>query len=300
MSANFEHYKVFYYVAKYKNFTRAANALLTSQPSVTCYIQNLENVLGCKLFIRSKKGVVLTSEGELLYSYVAPACMQFMQGEEALKERLGKQIEQINVGATQMAMHSYLLTGLHQFKEQFPQVRLNIFTYNTPQTLSELKAGKIDLGIITTPFYCDENIKAVKVKTFCSLLAGGKKYEEYGGKTSYLSELSTLPLITMSNVTTTFAFFQEFYHSCGLVMQPAIEVAGIDLILPVIVQNLGIGFVPEELARPALEKGEIVEIKLHEQIPERSICIVSDSRRPLSSAAKQLQQMLEGQCPQKQ
>ncbi|MGL6218985.1 MAG: LysR family transcriptional regulator, partial [Lacrimispora sphenoides] len=258
MSANFEHYKVFYYVAKYKNFTRAANALLTSQPSVTCYIQNLENVLGCKLFIRSKKGVVLTSEGELLYSYVAPACMQFMQGEEALKERLGKQIEQINVGATQMAMHSYLLTGLHQFKEQFPQVRLNIFTYNTPQTLSELKAGKIDLGIITTPFYCDENIKAVKVKTFRSLLAGGKKYEEYGGKTSYLSELSTLPLITMSNVTTTFAFFQEFYHSCGLVMQPAIEVAGIDLILPVIVQNLGIGFVPEELARPALEKGEIV------------------------------------------
>ncbi len=83
-------------------------------------------------------------------------------------------------------------------------------------------------------------------------------------------------------------------------MQPAIEVAGIYLILPVIVQNLGIGFVPEELARPALEKGEIVEIKLYEQIPERSICIVSDSRRPLSSAAKQLQQMLEGQCPQKQ
>lgn len=80
MTANFEHYKIFYYVAKYKNLTRAANALVTSQPSVTYCMQNLESVLGCKLFIRSRKGVTLTSEGELLYSYVAPACQQLIQG----------------------------------------------------------------------------------------------------------------------------------------------------------------------------------------------------------------------------
>ena len=66
MTANFEHYKIFYYVAKYKNLTRAANALVTSQPSVTYCMQNLENILGCKLFIRSRKGVTLTAEGEML------------------------------------------------------------------------------------------------------------------------------------------------------------------------------------------------------------------------------------------
>ncbi len=52
MSASFDYYRTFYYVAKYKNFTRAATMLLSSQPSVTRSIQNLESELGCRLFIR--------------------------------------------------------------------------------------------------------------------------------------------------------------------------------------------------------------------------------------------------------
>lgn len=293
MTANFEHYKIFYYVAKYKNLTRAANALVTSQPSVTYCMQNLENVLGCKLFIRSRKGVTLTAEGELLYSYVAPACQQLIQGEEKLRELLGEQHEYINVGATQMAMLSYLVASLKQFQEQYLQVKLNIFNYNTPQTLNELKAGKIDLAIITTPFDHEQSLKVVKVKDFNSVLVGGPIYKEYQGRVVYLEEVGKLPLITMSENTTTFQFFQEFYRSCGLTMRPSIEVASMDLILPIILKNLGIGFVPEEFARPLVEKGEIVEINLYEQIPRRDICIVSDSKRPLSAAAKKLQCMLE-------
>lgn len=63
MSASFDYYRTFYYVAKYKNFTRAATMLLSSQPSVTRSIQNLESELGCRLFIRSRHGVTLHSGG---------------------------------------------------------------------------------------------------------------------------------------------------------------------------------------------------------------------------------------------
>jgi DNA-binding transcriptional LysR family regulator len=295
MTANFEHYKVFYYVAKYNNFTRAANALVTSQPSVTYCMQNLESMLGCKLFIRSRKGVTLTAEGEHLYSYVAPACKQLMRGEETLRELMGEQHDHINVGVTQVAMRSYLVEKLKIFQEQYPQVKLNIFNCNTTQTLSELKAGKIDLAIITTPIDYEQRLKVVEVKSFKSILVGGRMYEEYGERKMFLSEVVKLPLITMSSTTTTFGFLQEFYRSCGLTMQSAIEVATMDLIIPVIRKNLGIGFVPEEFAGPFLEAKDILEIKLHEQIPERKICIVSDSNRPLSTVAEELQSMLECQ-----
>lgn len=50
MSASFDYYRTFYYVAKYKNFTRAATMLLSSQPSVTRSIQNLESELSCPPF----------------------------------------------------------------------------------------------------------------------------------------------------------------------------------------------------------------------------------------------------------
>ena len=50
MNSNFEYYKIFYYVAKYENLTKAATALKTSQPAVTRTIHKLEGELGCRLF----------------------------------------------------------------------------------------------------------------------------------------------------------------------------------------------------------------------------------------------------------
>ena len=80
MNSNFEYYRVFYYVSKYENLTKAAAALKTSQPAVTRTIQNLENELGCRLFTRSKTGVKLTPEGSTFYEYIAAGCSQFFRG----------------------------------------------------------------------------------------------------------------------------------------------------------------------------------------------------------------------------
>lgn len=80
MLTSLDYYRIFYYVAKYRNFTRAADVLLTSQPTVTRTIKNLESDLGCRLFIRGKRGVTLTTEGELLYSYIAPAYEKILKG----------------------------------------------------------------------------------------------------------------------------------------------------------------------------------------------------------------------------
>ena len=84
MTSNFEYYKIFYYVAKYGNLTRAAAALNTSQPAVTRVIHKLEADLGCRLFIRSKSGMELTAEGsrffETCLNEPASLCRQFHAG----------------------------------------------------------------------------------------------------------------------------------------------------------------------------------------------------------------------------
>ena len=73
MDINFEYYKIFYYVAKYSNFTRAANALGNSQPNITRAMNGLEQQLHCTLFVRTNRGVQLTPEGEKLYTHVSAA-----------------------------------------------------------------------------------------------------------------------------------------------------------------------------------------------------------------------------------
>ena len=73
MNIGYDAYRVFYYVAKYENFTRAARVLYSSQPNVTRCIRNLERELGCQLFVRSNRGVRLTAEGETLFAHVSAA-----------------------------------------------------------------------------------------------------------------------------------------------------------------------------------------------------------------------------------
>lgn len=89
MSVNFEYYKIFYYVAKYKSITQAASLLYSSQPSISRMIKILEQELGCTLFIRTRKGVALTPEGEELFDHVAPACEELFVGEELLSRSYG-------------------------------------------------------------------------------------------------------------------------------------------------------------------------------------------------------------------
>ena len=60
MEITYDYYRIFYYAAKYKSFSKAAEILMSNQPNITHFMNNLENQLGCRLFIRSNRGVTLT------------------------------------------------------------------------------------------------------------------------------------------------------------------------------------------------------------------------------------------------
>ena len=70
MNVNFELYRVFYIVATIGNITKASKKLMISQPAVTKQIKTLEEQLGGELFIRTKRGVILTENGREIYNYI--------------------------------------------------------------------------------------------------------------------------------------------------------------------------------------------------------------------------------------
>ena len=84
MDISFEYYKIFYYVAKYENITKAAMVLKSSQPNVTRIIHILEDQLDCRLFLREPRGLRLTEEGKRLYAHVAIACQHLLDAEAEL------------------------------------------------------------------------------------------------------------------------------------------------------------------------------------------------------------------------
>lgn len=105
MYVDWEYYKIFYYVAKYQNFTKAARVLGNNQPNITHSMNRLESQLNCVLFIRSNRGVTLTPEGEMLYSRIASAAVQIQDAEEELSASATLEHGAISISATETALN---------------------------------------------------------------------------------------------------------------------------------------------------------------------------------------------------
>lgn len=296
MSVSFDSYKIFYYVAKHGNITAAAKALYLSQPTVSQCILHMEHELCCRLFVRSKKGVRLTPEGELLFRHVETACTQLWEAEDKINAAVHLHDGIIRIGATETTLHHYLLPYLHRFKETYPDIRLKISNNNTPATLKALDTGRIDFAIIVASASALPSCTLYPLADFQDIVIAGNKYSELGSRTLSLKELCSWPLICMESGTVTRQFLDNFFLSHGLTLSPDIELATIDLITPMVLNNLGIGFVPVDFASRKLKQGKIFQIALSEKLPQRQICLALSEDHPLSSAATQFTAMLCDNC----
>ena len=145
MSQNLTAYRIFYTVAKAGNISKAARELYISQPAISKSIQKLEENTGCKLFLRSSRGVKLTPEGELLYSYVKNAFETLSLGEEKLRRSIELGVGHLNIGVSSALCKYILLPYLKEFIRQHPYISISIACQSTNETLKLLDEEKIDI-----------------------------------------------------------------------------------------------------------------------------------------------------------
>ena len=293
MYVTWDYYKVFYYVAKYQNFTKAARVLGSNQPNVTHAMNRLEEQLGCVLFIRSNRGVTLTPEGELLYARVSSAAVQIQEAEEELSASATLEHGSISISATETALNIYLSDKLRAFHEDFPKIRLRISNHSTPQAVQAVRNGEVDFAVVSTPAEAEAPLNIVELESFREILVGGRTFTALASQTLSLKELSAYPLISLSEESMTRAFYRQFFLEHDAVLRPDTEAATTDQMLTLVRSELGLAFVPEPMTRNALKSREIVQLTLREKIPARSVCLVYDRHRPLNTAARAFRERLQ-------
>lgn len=293
MDISFDYYKIFYETARCKSITLAAHRLCLTQPTVTKYIQNLEQELGCRLFLRSQKGVSLTAEGQLLFHQVSRACQQMDQAKNLLQEYVNCQSGKVNIGASELTMRYFLLPYLERFQHQFPNVNIQIHAYSTPVSVSALDAGTIDFSLVITPIEASDEFQVTPVADFQDIVVAGNRFTHLQDRVLSLQELLNYPIVCMEKGTTTRNFWDNIFREQGLELKPNVEVNSNDLISPTVLHNLGIGFVPYKFARPYLLNYGLIQLNLNMEIPRRQICIVQNPAHPVPPATKALIRMLE-------
>ena len=293
----YDYYRIFYYVAQYKSFTRAAEALHNNQPNITRCMNNLESELNCTLFLRSNKGITLTPEGKRLYEHVAIAYEQLSLGEDEIRQNRDLENGLVSIGASENALRLLLLPVLERFHEQYPHVRIRIFNHSTPQAILALESKVVDFAAVTSPLTIQKPLHKTHLASYREILIGGTKYKELASQIRSLNDLSGIPVIGLADGTGTRELYHRYFLSHGLMFAPDMEAATTDQMLTLVKSELGIAFLPQPMAQDALARGEIVQLHLQEIIPQRSICLVYDHHRPLNTAARKFQQMLTKAAP---
>ena len=296
MSVSYDSYKIFYYVAYYQNITLAAKALFLTQPTVSHYILNLEKELNCKLFLRSKRGVRLSPEGELLFEHISKAYSEISQGEEKLKEYLNMGKGLIKIGASETSLRNYLIPVLGRFKEKNPNIQLRICNTTCQLVGESIRSGSLDFAIMTTPF-TDNGLSAHRLVDFSMACIAGPTFAHLMNRPLTYQEVSKYPMICLEPETSGRQYLETLFATHGVHLKPDIELSSADLITPIAEQNMGIGFVPRIFADQALRSQRVVELTFTEPLPKRSICLLSDPERQQSFACQKF--MVELKIPQK-
>lgn len=284
---NMEYYRVFYYVALYQSFSKAAEYLRISQPAVSKTIQSLERLMQCKLFARSVNGTVLTEEGKALFTYVEKAYSFLRQGENLIQRIVALDEGQICIGASDMTLRFFLLERIERFCKMYPHIHVRITNVPTPSTLDALAYNQIDFGVISTQSQFDYNaVSTIEVMDIEDVFIVGEKYFDIMENLKTRRAMVQHPIICLEKGTSTRAHIDQYFQKDGIALLPELELSTSEMIVEFTKRNFGIGCVVKPFADDMIADGAVKMIQLKEEIETRKIMIIYDRNKPLSNAVK--------------
>ena len=272
MNQNLSSYRIFYTVANTGNISKAAKELYISQPAISKSIQKLEESVGCKLFSRSSRGVVLTDEGKLLYEHVSEAFETLTMGEEKLKRSIELGVGHLKIGVSSTLCKYLLLPYLKEFIRQNPHISISISCQSTNDTLKLLEDNKIDIGLIGKP----ENLKNIHfdfLEEIEDIFVAAKDYlrnlKSRGIQKDHILQSSTLMLLDKNNMTR--QYIDDYLQENQIIIKDSIDISDMDLLIDFARIGVGVACVIKNFVREDLENGTLVEIPLGFPIHKREV-----------------------------
>jgi len=272
---DFELYKIFYTVGKYSNITRAAEALFISQPAVTMSIKKLEELLNITLFVRNKRGVTLTTEGKVLYEYVASAIENIKIGENRLSSLKALETGNIRIGIGSTLTKHFLVKYLEKFHKEYPKITINIDTSMTSEILKKLNDGKIDVAIIAND---TDNFKDFKVNFSKDLnysFVCNKNFPDLINNKLSLSDINSYPLLLQHPDSNSRKILNTLAEKNGVKLSSDMELPSHSLVIEFSRIGLGVGFTAEEFIQDDLAKGELFKVNVYPSFPKQKLLVLT-------------------------
>ena len=279
MNVDMELYRIFYVVAKNKHMTRASEELFISQPAISQAIKKLESQLGGTLFLRSNKGMELTEEGKMLYSYIKDA-IELINNAEADFTKIG-----ISTTLTKLV----LMDAIKNFHNDYPNIDIKITNELTSNLVEDLKRGKLDFVIYNEG---DINETGVDTKIITTLKEGfiyNPTY--YKDEIRSFKGLNNYPLILQKSESNSRRKLDAYLLDNKVILKPKMEVVSQDLVLEFTNAGLGIGYTLIDLAKRNYP--DLKELSINKNLPSINVLLSTNKGINLTFAASKFLEYLD-------
>lgn len=152
ISMELRHIRYFKAVAEELNFTRAAEKLSIAQPPLSRQIQDLEQDLGTKLFVRNPHKISLTREGELFLQYANQILDLVSRSEEEVREVKEGLQGTLYIASVEGYGPKFFAETISSFQQKYPHVQYNLWNGNTDDVNARVSKGLCEIAMITAPY----------------------------------------------------------------------------------------------------------------------------------------------------
>ena len=267
-------YKVFYVVAKNNSFSKAAEELFVTQPSVSYSIKQLEDRLNIKLFKRNHKGIKITPEGKEVLEYVKKSYNDISVGERSLKENRNLNSGKISIGVQSHIGRFFLFPYIEEFHKKVPNIEINISSRNTAELIKLLENNDIDFVIDTSPIeteYSNLVIEPLMELEHCFVCA-----KDYPIKNNDMTiqDLKDYSLILPVKRSTPRKQLTKVLKDEDIELKPFITIETTEMLIDAVKKNMGIGYVMRNAIEEELKSEELEEINVNIQLPKLLLNLV--------------------------
>ena len=293
MELNLHQLEIFLCIARERSFSRAAEQLRISQPSVSIQIRNLEDYLEVKLFERLGRRVYLTREGKVVLEHAKKISAIVSGLQKEIKGLRGICRGQLSAGCSRVPSATLVPLAVALFKAQYPETEISIKTGRSHEVERWVVENEVDLGVIEgdpagtlltkEPWYEDELVLVVSPRS--NLLKRRRLF---------VKEVLEEPFLIQSpGIRPT--FIERVFAEKGMFIRNRITVGSREAVKTAVAAGCGVSIMPKSLIDTERRAGVLRAKKIHDLDVRYPVNLIYRRDKQLSQSALAFAKLLKKQ-----
>ena len=291
--------EIFTKVAELGSFSRAAEALFLTQPTISEHVRALEDELGVQLLDRLGRGATPTRAGQLLLGYARRMLALSREAHQALERFQGRMSGELVVGGSTIPGEYVLPALIGQFKTKYPDISISLLIGSSRQVSEWLEEGRVEVGVVgASPSSRALDAKELMADELVAVVPSTHPWA--ARRVATLADLQKEPMVVRERGSGSREALEHALHAAGIslaTLRVVGEMGSTQAVKQAVRAGVGIAVISKRAVEDECRAGLLACVKLKDLRVARAFHLVTNRDRTRSPLAEAFVEFVESQPP---